>query len=136
LTPTPGKTGLVGLPVWLWLQGAAAWQPVSATASVPGLSVTATATPTEVVWDMGDGTTVTCSSAGVAYTPSAGGSMSPECGHRYEQPSSAQPGGAYTVTATTTWRIDWSGGGAAGQLSQNRSSSVQARIGELQVLVS
>jgi hypothetical protein len=135
MTPTPGRTGLVGLPVWLWLEGGI-WTPVSATASVPGLSVTATATPVRVVWDMGDGTTVTCRTAGVPYRASAGDAMSPECGHRYERPSSAEPDEAYDVTATVTWDIQWAGGGASGDLTQVRSATAQARIGELQVVVS
>jgi hypothetical protein len=134
MTPTPGSTGLVGLPVWLWLESGA-WTPVSATASVPGLSVTATARPIRVVWDMGDGVTVTCRTAGVPYRPSAGDAMSPECGHRYTQASSGEPDEAYDVTATVTWDIEWSGGGASGALTQTRSATVQARIGELQVLV-
>jgi hypothetical protein len=40
------------------------------------------------------------------------------------------------VTATTTWDIQWAGGGEAGQLTETRSSSLPVRIGELQVLVS
>ena len=137
MAPEPGKTGLVGLPVWLWLEEPQrTWAPRSATASVPGLSVTATATAVEIRWDMGDGTTVTCTSPGVPYTPQAGDSDSPECGHRYTVPSSTQPGGAYTMTATTTWDIQWAGGGESGQLTEARSSSLPVRIGELQVLVS
>lgn len=137
MAPEPGKTGLVGLPVWLWLEDpGSTWAPRSATASVPGLSVTATATAVKVEWSMGDGTTVTCTTPGVVYTGQAGDSASPECGHRYTVPSATQPGGAYTVTATTTWDIQWAGGGASGQLAQTRSSSLPVRIGELQVLVS
>ena len=59
-----------------------------------------------------------------------------KCGHRYQRASSAQPDEAYDVTATVTWDIQWAGGGASGSLSQTRSASAQARIGELQVLVS
>jgi hypothetical protein len=135
MTPYAGKTGLVGLPIWLWLEGDS-WEVTSATASVPGLSVTATATPVRVVWDMGDGTVITCYSAGVPYEESFGGEMSPECGHMYERPSAGQPDDAYPVTATTTWDITWSGGGESGRLTQERSSTTSARIGELQVLVS
>jgi hypothetical protein len=41
---------LMFLPTWLWLAGG--WAPTSATATVPGFSVTATATPTSVTWSM------------------------------------------------------------------------------------
>jgi hypothetical protein len=137
MAPAPGSTGLVGLPVWMWTAVTAeTWGPVSATASVPGLSVTATASATRVVWDMGDGGRVTCANPGTPYTRAVGESDSPTCGHRYSQPSSAEPNASYTVTATTTWDIRWAGGGQSGQLSQTRSSSTSVRIGELQVLVS
>jgi hypothetical protein len=137
MAPAPGTTGLVGLPVWIWTAVTPqTWGPVSATASVPGLSVTAVARAAGVVWDMGDGIRVTCTGPGTPYTRAVGESESPTCGYRYSRPSSAQPDAAYTVTATTTWEIRWSGGGQSGQLTQTRSSTTRARIGELQVLVS
>jgi hypothetical protein len=111
--PAPNVEQLVGVPTWLWLTGA--WQPVAATASVPGESVTATATPTSVAWSMGDGSTVTCSGPGTPYAavddPAA---ASPTCGHTYATPSTGQPTGAFEVTATITWSITWAGGGQAG----------------------
>ena len=137
MAPGSGMTGLVGLPVWMWTAAnQQTWGPLSATAAVPGLSVTATARAVKVVWDMGDGGTVTCDGPGTPYTRAAGASASPTCGYRYERSSASQPGVSYTVTATTTWEIGWSGGGASGQLTQTRSSSALVRIGELQVLVS
>lgn len=137
LAPDPAKTGLVGLPVWMWTRvSRSRWGPVSATASVPGMSVTATARAVRVVWDMGDGHRVTCTGPGTPYTKDAGATSSPTCGYRYTRSSATQPGATYTVTATTTWQIQWSGGGAFGQLTQTRSSSTRLRIGELQVLVS
>jgi len=137
MAPGPGKTGLVGLPVWMWTEvSARTWGPVSATASVPGLSVTATARAVRIVWDMGDGATVTCDGPGTPYSRELGAAVSPTCGHRYGRSSAGQPGAEYTVTATTSWDVDWAGGGESGQLTQTRSSSTRVRIGELQVLVS
>jgi len=137
IAPPPGSTGLVGLPVWLWTEVTpSTWGPASATASVPGLSVTATARATRMVWDMGDGTKVTCRTPGTPYSTSYGGVPSPTCGHLYTRPSAGQPDDAYPVTATTTWEVSWSGGGASGVITVTRSSSTSVRIGELQVLVS
>ncbi|HEY8722146.1 hypothetical protein [Pengzhenrongella sp.] len=136
IAPPPGATGLVGLPVWLWTQvSPTTWGPNTATASVPGLTVTATARAKNVVWDMGDGTKVTCTSPGTVYTKGKGGGTSPTCGHVYQDPSAGQPDDAYPVTATTTWEITWTGGGTTGTLTVTRSSSTTIRIGELQVLV-
>src|SRR3954469_20301766 len=44
---------LVGIATWLWIDQAQ-WQDQSATAAVPGLSATATAHPSKVIWDLGD----------------------------------------------------------------------------------
>ena len=134
--PDPSKAGLVGLPVWMWTRVApATWGPLSATASLPGLSVTATARATRIVWGMGDGQHVTCDGPGTPYVRSEGETTSPTCGYVYSRSSAGQPDAAYTVTATTTWEIKWSGG-SSGQVTQTRTSSVRVRIGELQVLVS
>ena len=131
---TPDKTGLVGVPVWLWTAvGATTWGPNAATAAVPGLSVTATAQAKQIAWDMGDGTTVTCANPGTALYP--GGVESPTCGYIYKRSSAGQPKNAYTVTATTTWAVTWTGGGIAGSLTVTRASATTVRIGEMQVLV-
>lgn len=136
IVPEPGKTGLVGLPVWMWTQlSPATWGPNSVTAAVPGLSVSATANAQQISWSMGDGTTVVCRSPGTPYADRFGGQSSPTCGHTYTRTSAEQPGAAYTVTATTTWRVVWAGGGQRGELSLDRSTTARLRIGELQVLV-
>lgn len=136
LAPPRSVMGLVGLPMWLWTSvGPTTWGPNSATASVPGLSVTAVARATKIVWDMGDGTSVTCRGPGTAYTPAAGSGASPTCGHTYRRSSASRPGHVYPITATTTWSITWSGGGESGALSRTRTSATTVRVGELQVLV-
>ncbi len=137
LAPDQSKTGLVGLPVWMWTTvGPSTWGPASATASLPGLSVTATARATRIDWSMGDGQTVTCNGPGTPYRRTSGQTHSPTCGYVYDQSSAGQPGDRYTVTATTTWQINWAGNGQSGSSTQSRTSSTRVRIGELQVLVS
>lgn len=137
IAPAPDGSGLVGLPVWMWTEVTPqTWGPISATASVPGLSVTATARAERVVWDMGDGHAVTCTGPGTAYRESYGGSPSPDCGYRYAASSRSRPGGRYTVTATTTWHITWTGGGQSGELTVTRASSTTVDIAELQVVIS
>ncbi|GEK19910.1 hypothetical protein CXY01_04300 [Cellulomonas xylanilytica] len=128
------EDGLVGIPLWLWTEvGPTTWGPSSATASVPGLSVTATAQARLIVWDMGDGRTETCKNPGTPYY--TGGVTSPTCQHIYEQSSAGQANEAFPVTATTTWDVTWTGGGASGALTVTRQSTASVRIGELQVLI-
>lgn len=136
-TAPPAGTGLVGLPMWMWTEVTPrTWGPQSATASIPGLSVTATARAVQMSWDMGNGSVVQCAGPGTPYTRNRGAAMSPDCGYRYEQPSWDRLDDVYQVTATTTWEITWVGGGRSGRLVETRSSSIAWPVGELQVLVS
>ncbi|MER6610796.1 ATP/GTP-binding protein [Streptomyces sp. NPDC000927] len=135
ITPKPGNTGVVGMPVYMWTAtGAETYGPNTATATAGGVTVTATAKVSKIVWQMGDGTTVTCTTAGTPYKAEYGKTPSPDCGHRYTRPSSVQPSGTYHVTATSTWTIDWTGGGQNGQLTETRASAVDITVAEVQVL--
>lgn len=136
--PEPAGAGLVGLPIWMWTQvSPETWGPSSATASVPGLSVTATARAKKIVWSMGDGASVTCTSPGTPYKPAYGNRPSPDCGYEgYSRPSSTVSGGRYTVSGVTTWAISWAGGGQGGTLTVTRTSTTSIDVDELQVVTS
>ncbi len=134
-SPAPSADQLVNLPTWLWIQQSN-WQPVSATASVPGESVTATATPQRVTWTMGDGSTVVCHGPGTPYTrkddPRA---PSPDCGHTYRRSSADELNSAYPVSASITWEIRWSGGGQSGAFpALTTTAYAQFRVAESQAV--
>ncbi|MET8507540.1 ATP/GTP-binding protein [Streptomyces sp. NPDC004787] len=133
ITPKPGGVGLVGMPVYLWTEtGPETYGPNVASASAGGITVTATARVARIVWQMGDGKTVTCTTPGTPYQPSFGARPSPDCGYRYTKASTA---GSYHVVATSTWAIDWqASSGQGGRLAQTRQSSVDIRVGELQAV--
>lgn len=108
LSPSSPERQLVHLPMWVWLD-ASSWASRSATASVPGLSVTATATADRLVLSAGDRTTVVCRGAGTAWTAGMNpGAVSPTCGHTYGT------SGTFRLTATVSWTVVWSGDGATG----------------------
>ncbi|MFG2299175.1 hypothetical protein [Streptomyces sp. NPDC048603] len=135
IAPRPEGKGLVGMPVYMWNKpGPTRTGPATASASAGSVTVTATARVRNVVWSMGDGTTVTCTAPGIPYRPEFGKQKSPDCGHMYQRTSTDHPGGRYPVTATTTWDIEWSGAGQTGTLTTTRQSSTSLAIGELQVL--
>ncbi|WP_372404910.1 ATP/GTP-binding protein [Streptomyces luteireticuli] len=115
-------------------QSPTTWGRNSASASAGGVTVTATAHVTKVVWAMGDGQTVICTGRGTPYRASYGMSTSPDCGHLFTHTSAQQPRHAYTVTATSTWTVDWQGAGQNGQLTTTRNSQVQIPVGEVQVV--
>lgn len=128
----------------LWLSiDPSQWSQRQATASVPGVSATVVAVPQKVVWDMGDGRTVTCDGPGRAYDPSAPyASQSPECGHTYTRSSAGQPGppaNAYVLTATVHWHATWTSSGVAGGgdlgIVTSTSDPLALRANEIQTVV-
>ena len=132
LADNPDALGLVGRWVWLWAKepDERTWGPVTKTVSAAGHSVTATARVSHVVWDMGDGKTRTCWGPG---TPWRRGNpevdpKSPTCSYRYQKQ------GVRTITATSHWRVDWSGIGQRGTIHFSLDASAQIAIGELQVV--
>lgn len=103
LSPGLDVGGVVNLGMWLAVSND---DPISVTASGRGTTVTATATLTETLWDMGDGTTFTCPEGGVPIDPSALDSTDEgPCGHTYASPSPA--GAPYAITVTATWDVEW-----------------------------
>ncbi len=135
--PSSTGSGLVGLPVWLWTEaGPRYWGPITATASVPGLAITATAHAIKIDWEMGDGSTVTCTSPGTPYQARYGKSASDTCGYRYTRSSRHAPGGRFTITGTTTWQVEWAGAGVSGRQTLALASTTTVRIDELQVVTS
>lgn len=134
--PSTATDVLLYVPVWLWLDPTS-WGARSATAAVPGLSVTATATPTRVVWNMGDGSTVRCAGPGTAWRPGTDPrAASPDCGHRYTWPSGGQPGGSYSMRATVTWTVRWqaSTGQAGAVPDMTTTAAVAVRVTESQAV--
>ena len=135
-SPAQNALQLTNLPTWLWINPAE-WVPESKTATVPGESVTATATPVSVTWHPGDGSTVTCQGAGTPYASADNpAAASPSCGHTYTASSAGQPGGAFQATATITWDVTWQGaGGAGGALPPLFTTAAAAfRVAESQAL--
>jgi hypothetical protein len=125
----------VGVPMWMWVnQSATTYGPNTAAASAGGITITATAKVSTIVWTMGDGASVTCNGPGTPYTSSEGMAQSPTCGHVYSKTSAGAQNSKFPVTATSTWTINWQGGGQAGQLTEVRQTNVQVAVGEVQVV--
>lgn len=139
LAPDPDGVGLVGLPVWMWTPpNTSTWNQAEASATSLDTTLRVRANGEEITWEMGDGQVVHCDSPGTPYESRFGAEESPTCGHVYEEPSRAQPGGRYTITATTRWRIDWwvDGDITGGTLPATRTETASVRINELQVVTS
>lgn len=130
--PDTDQIGLVNMPVWMWVTKTEnTWGPIVRSASVPGLSVTATAQVKAINWSMGDGTTIRCDGPGTPYDESMGIKDSPDCGHRYAKTSKKLPTCKYSLTATAQWEITWQSNlGDTGEISTTQEAATQLRIGE------
>jgi len=133
----PGRLGLVGMPVWMWVAnpGPATYGPQTITGSAGGITITATAKVSTVTWHMGDGAVINCTGPGTPYLDSYGKRESPDCGHTYSRTSRSQPGDRYSIVADSHWQIDWTGGGQTGQQTLDVEGRTSVAVGELQVLV-
>jgi len=147
LAPTPVESnpeslGVIGLPVWMWVTNPIAStystsdDPLTASASAGGITVTARAYVERVEWDMGDGSDPITCGAGTEYNVSVDQKKeSPDCGYTYTKTSWDQPNHRYAVTASSYWRVDWAGAGQSGTIRLPALvSTVHIREGELQVL--
>lgn len=136
-SPDASNGTVVNFPTWLWVDGNG-WSPQSASASAGPVTVTTTAVPVSVTWDMGNGETISCDGPGTPYDlgrPSA--SQQSNCTYVYRLGSAGQPDHSFKVTATVTWHATWqasgvAGGGDLGTIT--RSSSIGLPVGEVQAL--
>lgn len=132
----PASDQVVNVATWLWVDPGA-WSTQSATASVPGLSVTATATPQRVLWDLGNGERVVCAGPGTPYDRDKPESAQrTECSYTYRRSSPGQPDDRFVITATVEWHVTWAASsGEAGDLGTvRRSASTPVRVAEAQAL--
>ncbi|MET8182228.1 hypothetical protein [Streptomyces sp. NPDC005336] len=118
----PDGTTKVNLPTWAWLD-AAAFKPVSVTASVPvlGIQATTTAEPVSLKIEPGTDDATTYPASGVceinngrigeAYAKGKA-DQTPPCGVEYLRSSGD---GSYPLKATITWKIHWTGTGVNGE---------------------
>jgi len=148
ITPNNAEPAIYGFPTWLWVDNPAenTTGPITTSASDGDLTVTATATLDRIEYAMGDGGSVTCAgddAPGTPYDPSydppgttgADAAISPTCGYMYTNTSAGQPSDAFTITATSYWTVEWSGGGQTGTIPIDLSTSRQHQVAEVQVIL-
>jgi hypothetical protein len=133
----PPADQLVNLPIWLTLDRSS-WTVQSATAAVPGVSVTATARPVQAIWSMGDGGSVVCNGPGTEWKPGTDPSAaSPDCGYTYRRSSIGAAGGRFAVSVAVTWVVTWAGAGQAGLIpGLTTTGAMRVAVQESQAVIS
>ncbi len=125
-SPGLDRFQLVGLRTWLWVTR---WDPVTRTATIPGLSATVSARPVRSTWDFGTQGTVTCTGPGTPYDlTKAPADQSTDCALTFTH------SGHYLARVSVDWAISWrTNTGAAGTLpDQARTTTfpIEARAAQ------
>jgi hypothetical protein len=141
LNVSPSQGGLIRMQNWLAVQPVA---DVTATAAVGPVWITMTATQNSLLWDMGNGDTVTCDGTGSPLPDGTNNMLddningAAECGYTYQHVSAPQFGAnddlAYENTVTTAWAITWIDyTGATGTLANlERSTNWNFQVRQIQ----
>ena len=110
--PAPPHPEVVGVEVWLWVPQSQ-WATLSKTVRAGATTVTATAVPNLVTWNMGDGSPqFQCGDAGRPWDSSYTDAAQTDCGYTYRTLSAGQPGGVFHITATISYFVTWTCTGA------------------------
>lgn len=129
---------ITGLPTWLWVDPGG-YRSFDAEATLAGLTVTVTATPVQVSWDLGDGTDpVVCAGPGTPYDLAVDDdAQHTDCSHVYRYASAGETGGVYHASATTTWSLAWEAStGETGTLPEvSRTTTFDLTVTERQAVV-
>jgi len=138
----PSLFSVVNLSTWLWIDPQN-WHSFRATATAGGVSATAVAAPQSVSWSMGDGNTVVCDGPGTPFLPTISSDLQKtNCSYTYRASSAGQRSsdgesndGAFRVSATITWVVNWSATGAAGGgalTPLHTTSTVSVRVEQIE----
>ncbi|NIH56211.1 hypothetical protein FB473_000856 [Brooklawnia cerclae] len=116
----------VGLPIWLWTTDP---RHVNEQVSREGINITLSATSSQVSFDMGDGSVVTCQSMTPRPPRTDPMTRSPDCGHVYKQP------GIYQIRASANWQVAWQALGYSGQEQVTSSGGYRLDMREFSTVV-
>jgi hypothetical protein len=136
----PDGYAYVQFNTYFWVeQREGQWATVSATSSVPGLSLTVTAEPVRMLVDTGDGGSVNCPGTPPALLPNSSPVGFRGCGYVYRNSSATAPNGqTFPVTVTVEWQVTWvASNGEAGDLGVLATTSAprDLPVAEIQAVV-
>jgi hypothetical protein len=106
LAPAPPARTYVGLDTWLWMPPGQ-WSSLKKSVTAGDTTVTVTAVPKSVLWNMGPGST-TCYSAGREWKPAQmPKGATTDCSYKYQKISDFEPGRKFKISATITYQANW-----------------------------
>ncbi|MGH1489756.1 MAG: hypothetical protein ACRBK7_10230 [Acidimicrobiales bacterium] len=136
LAVTPETLHFTQLQSWLAVEPSYWNADRQATAAAGRVAVTATVTPVESSWDMGDGNEVTCAGPGTVWQAGLDPAAA-TCSHVYRTSSAGAPGDAFDIAATVRFNVDitTNAPGSYGPFVDIERTTVDAvQVGEIQAV--
>lgn len=136
LAITPTEVHFAQLQSWLAIDPAYWARDRRATAAAGRVQVTAVVTPTESIWNMGDGETVICPGPGTAWEPGLAAD-SAACAYTYRRSSAGEPDAAFALEATVQFEVEveTNAPGVYGPFADLERSVIQpVQVGEIQAV--
>jgi len=133
---------IVNTHMWFW-SDRAVWKPLSKTVCAGALCATATARPSSLSFDPGNGDqSASCAGPGTRFVRLANESWAPGkqpqgCDYEYTRSTYGLPNGVLTATYTITWTVSWTAtNGTAGTLNPlTTAANSTFAVAELQSVV-
>lgn len=108
--PAPPDATYIGIENWLWIPESQ-WATLHKSVTAESTTVTVTAAPAEVSWNVGP-RTITCHGPGRAWVKGMTDAASTTCSVTYRDTSVDELGGRFAITATIRYRVTWACSGA------------------------
>lgn len=113
---------------WLWIPESQ-WHDVSVSLTVAGATVTLTATPSHIAWDMGNGETVSCVGPGREWVKGMPENAPTNCSFTYAALVDPE-GDTWSVSAAINYTVGWTCTGNCGGQNSGDLGDVTALAGE------
>ncbi|MEP9385552.1 hypothetical protein [Nocardioides sp. KR10-350] len=105
IAPGPNFHTYINIDNWLWIPPEQ-WHTLNLSVSAGPTTVTVTAAPVRVDWNMGNGETKQCADAGRPSTPGMGESAKTTCSYAYTSLTNPD-GDTHTVSAQLVYAVTW-----------------------------
>jgi hypothetical protein len=112
IAPSPDYHTYINYRNWLWIPEGQ-WHDVSVSLTVAGATVTLTAQPTYVSWDLGNGESISCAGPGRAWVTGMPEDAPTNCSFQYSTMQDPE-GDTWTVSARINYTVGWTCTGTCG----------------------
>lgn len=127
MAPGPGDHTYINYLNWMWIPDDQ-WHDVSVSLTVAGATVTLTANPTHVNWDMGNGESTSCVGPGRAWVRGMAEDAPTNCSFTYSAMEDPE-GDTWAVLARINYTVGWTCTGRCGGQTSGDLGEVTALAG-------